>query len=120
MTTVLPIRLDLKAPIATADAIDGERVTQGSPRVGHISAYDQPEKGIYMGQWASEPGAWKISYTEDELVVILLGRGELVSDDGSVFAYKAGDAFVIPSGFKGQWVTLESTRKIYSITHPIS
>lgn len=118
MTCVPPIRLDLKAPIVTGDTIDAERITQGNPRVGHISAYEQPEKGIYMGQWASEPGAWKVSYTEDELVVILLGRGELLGDDGSVFAYKAGDAFVIPSGFKGQWVTLEATRKIYSITHP--
>jgi len=120
MTSSHPIRLDLKTPIATHDAIDPERITRGAPRVGHISAYDRPENGIYMGQWASEPGAWKISYTEDELVVILSGRGELLSDDGSVFAYKAGDAFVIPSGFKGQWVTLEPTRKIYSITHPIS
>lgn len=120
MSAVHPIRLDLKQPIATDGTIDAERITQGSPRVGHISAYDRPEKGIYMGQWASEPGAWKISYTEDELVVVLSGRGELLSEDGSVFAYKAGDAFVIPSGFKGQWVTIESTRKIYSITHPIS
>lgn len=120
MTIVHPLRLDLTAPITTEDAIDAERITRGAPRVGHISTYEQPEKGIYMGQWASEPGAWKISYTEDELVVILSGRGELLSDDGSVFAYQAGDAFVIPSGFKGQWVTLESTRKIYSITHPIT
>lgn len=120
MTSVHPIRLDLNAPIATEETIDAKRITHGTPRVGHISAYDQPEKGIYMGQWASEPGAWTIAYTEDELVVILSGRGELLSDDGSVFAYKAGDAFVIPSGFKGQWVTLEDTRKIYSITHPIS
>ena len=120
MTTTHPIRLDLSQAIATDHTIEAERITQGNPRVGHVSAYDRPERGIYMGQWASEPGAWTISYTEDELVVILSGRGELVSDDGSVFAYKAGDAFVVPSGFKGQWVTIETTRKIYSITHPIS
>ena len=120
MSAVHPIRLDLKQPIKTEPAIDAERITQGDPRVGHISAYDRPEKGIYMGQWAGEPGAWKIAYTEDELVVVLAGRGEIVSDDGHVFPYKAGDAFVIPAGFKGQWVTIESTRKIYSITHPVS
>ena len=120
MTATHPIRLDLHQPIATEHTIEVERIIQGSPRVGHVSAYDRPEKGVYMGQWASEPGAWTISYTEDELVVILSGRGELISDDDSVFAYKAGDAFVIPSGFKGQWVTIETTRKIYSITHPIS
>lgn len=118
MSSILPIRLDLTQPIATDHAIEAERITKGTPRVGHVAAYDRPEKGVYMGQWASEPGAWTISYTEDELVVVLSGRGELVSDDGSVFAYKSGDAFVIPSGFKGQWVTLETTRKIYAITHP--
>jgi uncharacterized cupin superfamily protein len=117
MTNIHPIRLDLTQPIATAHTIEAERITQGTPRVGHVAAYDRPEKGLYMGQWASEPGAWTIAYTEDELVVILAGRGQLVSDDGNVFEYKAGDAFVIPSGFKGQWVTLETTRKIYSITH---
>lgn len=117
MTSIRPIRLDLNEPIATHDTIDDERITEGAPRIGHVAAYDRPEKGIYMGQWASEPGAWKISYTEDELVVILSGRGQLIGDDGFVFEYKAGDAFVIPSGFKGQWVTIQSTRKIYSIVH---
>lgn len=37
------------------------------------------------------------------------------SSDGK---FQAGDNFVIPAGFGGQWEVLETTRKIYVICQP--
>ena len=42
----------------------------------------------------------------------------LTDATGKVEEYKAGDAFVIPAGFKGAWETVEAVKKFYVIHTP--
>ena len=77
--------------------------------------YTDPTQQFFSGIWASEVGAMKISYTEEELCVILEGRVKLTADDGSSIEFGPGSTFVIPAGFKGIWETLEPVKKIYTI-----
>jgi len=35
--------------------------------------------------------------------------------DGHSEEFKAGEAFIIPIGFKGSWETLEPVRKFYTV-----
>ena len=113
--TPRPISLSLNAAIDATNPIDPARLVAGTPKSGTLPAYEQAEAGFYAGQWVSEPGIWRVAYCEDELCIILEGSGSLNSEDGSVLAFKAGDAFVIPRGFKGQWETRERVSKIYAI-----
>ena len=40
------------------------------------------------------------------------------NDKGRKWTLKAGDAFIIPAGFKGTWETVEKVRKHYVILMP--
>lgn len=110
-----PRFMDLTESIALDTPIAKDRLTRGQPKSGIVSTSENNDKKFFCGQWAAEAGAWRVSYTEEELCVILSGSGKLIAEDGTIFTFKAGDAFVIPSGFKGLWDNAERVRKIYAI-----
>jgi uncharacterized protein len=107
--------IDTSAIAPLTDPIAPERRITGAPMTGVRAGLERGEKGFYTGVWASEAGAWRIQYTEDELCVILAGRVRLTGDDGETAEYGPGDAFTIAAGFNGIWESLEPVRKIYAI-----
>ncbi|HGW4869700.1 TPA: cupin domain-containing protein [Pseudomonas aeruginosa] len=69
---------------------------------------------LFGGTWCGEPGQLVLeSYPYDELCVMLSGHVALVDDDGARKDFKAGDAFLVPFGFSGSWLTLEPSSKIF-------
>jgi hypothetical protein len=74
------------------------------------------EKGrLYSGIWECTPGKVPIDYKEWEFCHFISGKAILTNDKGKKWTIKAGDAFLIPSGFKGTWETVEKVRKHYVI-----
>jgi len=110
-----PFSLSLDARIDTVEPIASDRIVSGTPTTGSLAALTNSDQGFHVGQWVSEIGAWRVSYSEDELCVILEGSGRLIGNDGSELAFTTGSAFVIPRGFQGIWETTERVRKIYAI-----
>lgn len=106
MTTVRSIRFDRNA------AVDPSASTTTH------NWYEDPSGVLASGFWASKPYKAGINYTEDEFCYILEGRVRLTDAAGKVEEYKAGDAFVIPTGFKGVWETVEAVKKFYVIHTP--
>jgi uncharacterized protein len=106
-----------QSPIASlAEAIKPEKVLAGAPMTGTRSALENEKRGFYTGVWEASVGKWTIQCDEDELCVLLEGHIRLTSEDGEAREYLKGDAFVIASGFKGTWETIEPVRKIYAIS----
>ena len=110
-----PTFLDLASPIALDTPVEASRLTRGTPKTGVLVGTENSTKKFHTGQWRAESGAWRVSYDEEELCVILAGSGQLIAEDGRRFPFKAGDAFVIPAGFSGIWDNAEEVRKIYAI-----
>ena len=77
--------------------------------------YTDPTEQFFAGIWHSSVGAKSVSYTEEEVCVILEGRVRLTDLDGNAKEFGAGSTFVLPAGFKGTWETLEAVKKIYVI-----
>ena len=77
--------------------------------------YTDPSVQFFAGIWQSSVGAKSVSYTEEEVCVILEGRVRLTDLDGNAKEFGAGSTFVLPAGFKGTWETLEPVKKIYVI-----
>ncbi|MDA0223387.1 MAG: cupin domain-containing protein [Rhodobacterales bacterium] len=71
--------------------------------------------GPYCGLWQSTPGKWRIQYDEREFCHILQGHSILHEDGKAPQNIKAGDSFILRSGFKGTWGVLETTLKEYVI-----
>lgn len=95
-----------------------EKCIEGQPVQRTWNHFSSPDERFFAGIWEAEPGCWRISYTENEYCRILSGRSILRDADGNETELKAGDDFVIPSGFEGQWEVIETTRKIYAIYEP--
>jgi uncharacterized protein len=80
-----------------------------------INHYTDPTEQFFAGIWHSSVGAKSVSYTEEEVCVILEGRVLLTDLKGNSKEFGAGSTFVLPAGFKGTWETLEPVKKIYVI-----
>jgi uncharacterized cupin superfamily protein len=108
------IRFGVNAP----EAENGKpgNIISGAPQTKVQNYYTDKGGEFFSGVWESTPGKWAISYTEDEFCILLEGRAVLIGENGKAETFKAGDAFVIPAGFKGSWETVEKVRKYYAIS----
>lgn len=110
-------------PLATSAAPETgapspERVIAGAPQNRTWNAYETPDGRFFSGIWESDRGAWAIEYTEAEFCHIIEGESRITDAHGTVNTVRAGDAFVIPAGFKGSWEVVTRTRKHYAIYQP--
>ena len=103
----------LPAPADSSPAAD--KLLQGDPRQQIWNVLSSADGRLHVGEWASGVGAWRVHYTEYELCHLLEGAVRLSADGGAGKVYRAGDSFVIPSGFQGIWEVIEPCRKIYAI-----
>ena len=109
----------------TADALPSEvylppedRLISGQPWQRVWPCFEASDGRFLTGVWESEPGHWRVEYTEQEYCEILSGVSLLHDAEGRTHRLVAGDRFVIPSGFTGSWEVLETTRKVYVISVP--
>jgi uncharacterized cupin superfamily protein len=63
--------------------------------------YTDPTEQFSAGIWQSSVGTKSVSYTEEEVCVILEGRVHLTDLSGNAKEFGAGSTFVLPAGFKG-------------------
>ena len=94
---------------------DPEKCVRGQPTQRSWHQFTSDDEKFFCGTWEAEPGCWNIHYTENEYCHILVGHSILRDSEGNEHHLRAGDQFVIPAGFAGQWDVLETTRKIYVI-----
>jgi uncharacterized cupin superfamily protein len=119
MSKQLPKVVSFASTVAAEhSAPDPARVLGGRPVLTTHNHYADPAQQFFSGVWSSTEGKWRVSYAEHEFCSLLEGRVRLVSDDGSVSEFAAGDSFVIPAGFSGTWETLATCRKLYVIYVP--
>jgi len=97
---------------------DAEKCVRGKPKQRSWHQFTSDDEKFFSGTWEAEPGCWNINYTENEYCHILAGKSILRDSQGNEHELNAGDQFVIPAGFQGQWEVLETTRKIYVIYQP--
>lgn len=89
-----------------------DRVIEGNPQHQTTVHFD---KGVLAGTWTSTPGKWHAFTDRDEFCYIIAGHCQLIDQDGTVQDFRAGDAFLIPNGFRGYWNVIETTTKHFVI-----
>lgn len=101
-------------------SLDAARLAPGSPMPAQFvrNGFIDGTGRFFAGIWRSTPGAWRVSYTENELCVLTEGRVRITDDAGNSSTYGPGDCFVMPAGFQGLWEVLEAARKFYAIFEP--
>ena len=88
---------------------------EGDP--SHVTEvrFESPDGGLIAGTWTSTPGKWRAFADRDEFCTILVGHVRLIDAAGVAQTFHAGDAFLIPNGFRGFWEVLETTTKHFVI-----
>lgn len=117
MSTPQVIRLPLAVAPETSP-IAADRVVSGEPVQETWLEFADQTSGFYVGRWRCTPGKWRIAYTEQEYCLLLSGVSVLTAEDGTATPVRAGDAFVIPAGFRGTWEVVETTTKRFVIHEP--
>ena len=92
-----------------------EKLLDGDPEQRLWAGYADPSGKFFAGVWESDPGTWRVQYTEEEYCRILEGCSIITASDGAAITVGPGDEFVIPRGFSGTWQVVERTRKTYVI-----
>jgi uncharacterized cupin superfamily protein len=104
-------------PTPTVDHPRPDRLVVGDPARTTWNRYTDPSERVFAGEWACEPGAWRVAYPEgqDEFCAILEGSVRLTDDAGESVTFGPGERFVVPGGFTGVWETLTPLKKLYVI-----
>ena len=114
------VKIDASAAAEEPLELDPSRVAPGSPLPTQFvrNAYTDATGRFFGGIWRSSEGAWRVSYTENELCVLTGGRVRISDDAGRSWTFRPGDCFVMPAGFEGLWEVLEPAEKFYAIYQP--
>ncbi len=115
MTIPKTLKLDVPSGPGEEYFLAPEKRIEGNPKQTIWTQYQDATDKFFAGVWRSEPGKWKVSYTEEEFCHILEGISVLVALDGSTLTVHAGESFVIPRGFVGTWEVVERTTKRFVI-----
>ncbi|MBX7147020.1 MAG: cupin domain-containing protein [Alphaproteobacteria bacterium] len=100
-----------------AEEATPKKILKGTPKTTTYNYYTDQTEQFYSGIWESTVGLWEINYetNEHEFCHIIEGSGIITGDNKYHYAFKAGDSFIIPPGFKGTWETLSTLKKYYAI-----
>jgi uncharacterized protein len=114
------VRIDESIGTEEPLELDPTRLAAGSPvPVQHVrNLFTDATGHFFSGIWHSTPGAWRVTYSENELCVLTEGRVRVTDDRGQATSFGPGDCWVMPAGFRGLWEVLEPARKFYAIYEP--
>jgi uncharacterized cupin superfamily protein len=93
---------------------EADHILAGDPAQMALNAFQSADGRFNCGIWESQPGKWRVVFSESEFCHLLAGVLVVAGDDGSERTFRAGDAFVCPAGFTGTWEVLEPARKFYA------
>jgi uncharacterized protein len=112
-----PKALKLEVPSGAGEEyfLPVEKLLNGNPKQTIWTQYTDRTDKFFAGVWRSEPGKWKISYTEEEFCEMLEGTSIIESTQGHTLTVSAGESFVIPRGFVGTWEVVERTTKRFVV-----
>ena len=105
------------APEAVLDHPRPDRLVRGNPDRLTWDRYTSPDGLTSVGEWACEPGAWRIAFAagKEEFFHVLEGRMRIADAEGHWREYGPGDAGLIPAGFTGTFEVIERVKKRYVI-----
>lgn len=94
-----------------------DRCLIGNPQRTTWEHFANVSGELSCGIWACEVGAWRIEFSphKDEFFCVIEGLVRLVDQAGEVVEIGAGDAAVIPAGFKGVFEVVQPVRKYYVV-----
>ncbi len=106
----------------TAGSIDAKETITSDPAVvdrpykaTSWRFFEKPGTGHLSGIWEAEPHLERVHCDYDEMCHILEGVVRLTDANGQSQTFRAGETFVVASGFRGTWENLTAVKKVFFI-----
>jgi uncharacterized cupin superfamily protein len=80
-----------------------------------VILHTDEESGAETGVWQCTPGPSRWEQDKHEFVHILSGSMTVHPDGAEPFEAGPGSTFVVPKGWRGNWLIHETLRKVYVI-----
>ena len=112
-----PVQYSKLNPVEIEKYSPAETLVEGNPKQVVQSFFDSGDTHFKTGIWSGEKGAYRLEFsdTKYEFFYLVEGVVRVTADGGTPGEYRAGDACVIPAGFKGVFEIVEPARKYYAI-----
>ena len=79
-----------------------------------VGARSYEERGVTLGTWACDKGAVEIQgHAVDEACFVVSGSVTLTDSEGRSETFAAGEAFLLPKGFRGVWSQSDDFKKLF-------
>ncbi|MGY1807076.1 cupin domain-containing protein [Blastococcus sp. SYSU D00669] len=102
------------AGTTVAPPVDGYHVLSARWEEVEHRVFGGDAESYFGGFWTGEPGAVRFdAWPYDEICVVLKGRVAVVDQTGRRKEFGAGEAFFVPQGLAGDWVTVEPSAKVF-------
>lgn len=89
---------------------------EGEQQEAAVALWTSPDGKMEAGVWECTPGRFTADRSQQaEICHLLTGRVTLHNGDGTSRDIGAGEMFVLPLGWRGEWTIHEQTRKIYTM-----
>ena len=89
---------------------------EGDQQEAATVLWTSPDGKMETGIWECTPGRFTADRTHNaEICHLLTGRVTLHNGDGTAQEIGAGEMFVLPLGWRGEWTIHERTRKIFTM-----
>ena len=96
--------------------VDPANVSGAAPKETGHHFFTNAAGNLTAGVWEATAYKEEIDgYPVDELMIVLEGSVTVTDAEGVGETFSAGDAFIMPKGFRGTWENTETIRKYYMI-----
>lgn len=109
------LHFDDPLPPPVTDQPAPDRAIGPPPQRTTWERYQGEGGALSVGEWACQPGAWRIRFHphRHEFFQVLSGRLSIADSAGYTRQFGPGEAGIIPAGFVGVFTVLEPVRKRY-------
>jgi len=85
------------------------------PVLTTCAAYAAEDGSIKTGTWEASPGQFARAVVDAEFSHFIAGHATFVTEGGSRFEFRAGDAAYFPPNTRGIWTIHQTLRKTYCV-----
>ena len=109
------VKVDPSLIAPSSSRPDANETVAGSPLRTTWICHPATDEGFECGVWECEVGSYRLEFDAgtSEFFCVQSGLVRMVSDSGHVVECGAGEACVIPAGFRGIVEVVEPVRKHY-------
>jgi uncharacterized protein len=91
----------------------GAVTVHGDPRASGKTVFESNDRQITGGIWKCSPGIFDLTFTWDEMALLL--EGELIIEESSDRRVQVlpGDFFFVPRGARTRWTVVKPLKKLF-------